>query len=104
LQHPSTGTHRWSWMRSLAAGKDVYVEKRLCHTPEEGVALVNAGKQTQQIIQVGMQRRSYDLYLEGRKIVFDGTLGTVRMVRSWWLNNYLGDNTRRAAKLEGPLD
>jgi predicted dehydrogenase len=49
-----------------------------------------------------MQRRSYDLYLEARKIVAAGTLGTVRMVRSWWLNNYLGGAGN--AKLEGPLD
>jgi hypothetical protein len=44
-------------------------------------------------LQVGMQRRSYDLYLESRKIVADGTLGKVRMVRSWWLNNGLGGLT-----------
>ena len=89
---------------AIAAGKDIYVEKPLCRTPEEGVALVAAEQQTKQIIQVGMQRRSYDLYLEGRTRVADGTLGTVRMVRSWWLNNYLGDGGKQTAKLEGPLD
>ena len=96
--------HAQMVLDALAAGKDVYVEKPLCHTPEEGVALVEAEKKTRQIIQVGMQRRSYDLYLEGRKIAADGTLGTVRMVRSWWLNNYLGGGDRRSAKLDGPLD
>ncbi len=30
------------------------------------------------------------------------TLGSVRMVRSWWLNNYLGGAP--ATKLDGPLD
>jgi predicted dehydrogenase len=50
-----------------------------------------------------MQRRSYDLYLEGRDMVAAGTLGKVRMVRSWWLNNYLGGG-RGGARLEGPLD
>jgi predicted dehydrogenase len=49
-----------------------------------------------------MQRRSYDLYLEGRDIVKSGKLGNVRMIRSWWLNNYLGDAS--AAKLNGKLD
>ena len=49
-----------------------------------------------------MQRRSYDLYVEGRDIVASGKLGAVRMVRSWWLNNYLGGG--QATKLEGPLD
>jgi len=87
---------------ALAAGKDVYVEKPLCHTPEQGVALVEAEKKSKNIIQVGMQRRSYDLYQEGREIVASGKLGKVRMVRSWWLNNYLGQP--KTTKLDGPLD
>ncbi len=89
-------------MDALAAGKDIYVEKPLCRTPEEGSALVEAEKNTKSIIQVGMQRRSYDLYQNARKIVSSGTLGPVRMVRSWWLNNSL--NTPPASTLEGKLD
>jgi len=95
--------HARQVLDALAAGKDVYVEKPLCRTPEEGVALVRAEEKTDRIIQVGMQRRSYDLYLEGRKLVAAGELGTVRMVRSWWLNNHLEDGGREV-KLEGPLD
>jgi predicted dehydrogenase len=94
--------HAQMVLDALAAGKDVYVEKPLCHTPEEGAALVEAEKKSKNIIQVGMQRRSYDLYLQGRDIVKAGTLGSVRVVRSWWLNNNLGDSG--AAKLGGPLD
>ena len=87
---------------ALSAGKDVYVEKPLCQTPEQGVTLVEAEAHTKSIVQVGMQRRSYDLYKDGREIVASGKLGTVRMVRSWWLNNYLGSGV--ATKLDGPLD
>lgn len=87
---------------ALAAGKDVYVEKPLCQTPEQGLALVEAERKSKQIIQVGMQRRSFDLFQEGRKIVAGGTLGSVRMVRTWWLNNYL--NSPPAPKLTGRLD
>jgi predicted dehydrogenase len=87
---------------ALAAGKDVYVEKPLCQTPEQGVRLVEAEAHTKSIVQVGMQRRSYDLYKDGREMVASGKLGTVRMVRSWWLNNYLGSGV--ATKLDGPLD
>lgn len=87
---------------ALAAGKDIYVEKPLCQTPEQGAKLVEAEKQTNRIIQVGMQRRSYDLYLEGRDLVSSGKLGAVRMVRSWWLNNYLGGGV--ATRLDGRLD
>lgn len=94
--------HAQMVLDALAAGKDVYVEKPLCQTPEQGVRLVEAEKKSKNIIQVGMQRRSYDLYLEGKDIVASGKLGRVRMVRSWWLNNYLGGG--KATKLDGPLD
>lgn len=94
--------HHRMVLDALAAGKDVYIEKPLCRTPEEGVELVEAGKRSKSVVQVGMQRRSYDLYLEARKVVAGGTLGTVRMVRSWWLNNYL--NAPADARLDGHLD
>ncbi|MEX2263161.1 MAG: Gfo/Idh/MocA family oxidoreductase [Bryobacteraceae bacterium] len=94
--------HHRMVLDALASGKDVYVEKPLCQTPEQGVELVRAEKASKNIVQVGMQRRSYDLYLEGRKIVAAGTLGNVRMARSWWLNNYV--NAPSVFKLEGPLD
>jgi predicted dehydrogenase len=94
--------HAQMVLDAIAAAKDIYIEKPLCHTPEEGVRLVEAERHTKQIIQVGMQRRSYDLFLEARKITTGGTLGRVRMVRSWWLNNYL--HGTRATKLDGKLD
>lgn len=94
--------HHRMILDALAAGKDIYVEKPLCRTPEEGRELVEAEKKTKQIIQVGMQRRSYDLYQEARGVVAAGTLGKVRMVRSWWLNNHL--NATPATKLDGKLD
>lgn len=94
--------HAQMVLDALAAGKDIYVEKPLCQTPEEGIQLVDAEKKSKSIIQVGMQRRSYDLYLEGRDIVKSGKLGNVRMIRSWWLNNSLGG--KPATKLDGKLD
>ena len=93
--------HAQMVLDALAAGRDVYVEKPLCQTPEEGAQLVEAERKSKSIIQVGMQRRSYDLYLEGRDLVKAGKLGNVRMVRSWWLNNYLGGAP--ATKLAGKL-
>ncbi len=94
--------HHRMVLDALAAGKDVYVEKPLCHTPQQGVELVEAEKRSKNIVQVGMQRRSYDLYQEGRRVVAAGTLGDVRMVRSWWLNTQLGGE--KVAQLKGPLD
>jgi len=94
--------HAQMVLDALAAGKDVYVEKPLCHTPEQGVELMQAARHSKQIVQVGMQRRSYPLYLKARDIRAAGTLGNVRLVRTWWINNSL----RRGPdeKLAGPLD
>lgn len=94
--------HHRMVLDALAAGKDVYVEKPLCQTPEQGIELVAAEAKSKQIVQVGMQRRSYDLYLDARQIVAAGTLGTVRMIRGWWLNNHVGATP--PTKLDGPLD
>jgi predicted dehydrogenase len=94
--------HHRMVLDALASGKDVYVEKPLCQTPEQGVELVEAEARSKNIVQVGMQRRSYDLYLEAREVVTKGTLGAVRMVRSWWLNNYLTPGS--APRLAGVLD
>ncbi len=94
--------HHRMVLDALAARKDVYVEKPLCQTPEQGVELVAAERASQQIVQVGMQRRSYDLYKQGRELVAAGTLGNVRMVRGWWLNNQVGGGP--VAALEGKLD
>ena len=94
--------HHRMVLDAMAAGKDVYVEKPLCQTPDQGVELVAAENKSKSIVQVGMQRRSYDLYQEGREVVASGTLGTVRMVRSWWLNTQIGGGSPR--KLDGRLD
>ena len=94
--------HAQMLLDAMSAGKDVYVEKPLCHTPEQGVALMDAARKSKSIVQVGMQRRSYDLYLKARDVRAAGTLGNVRLVRSWWINNSL--RAQPAAKLEGRLD
>jgi len=94
--------HHRMVLDALAAGKDVYVEKPLCQTPEQGVELMEAESRSRQIVQVGMQRRSYDLYQQAREVVAAGTLCPVRMIRSWWLNNYL--RSKPVSQLEGKLD
>ena len=94
--------HAQMVLDALAAGKDVYVEKPLCHTPEQGVELMETARRSKQIVQVGMQRRSYPLYLKARDIRAAGTLGNVRLVRTWWINNSL--KRGQDEKLTGPLD
>ena len=94
--------HHQMLLDAMAAGKDVYIEKPLCHTPEQGVELMKAARNSRSVVQVGMQRRSYDLYQTARDVLAAGTLGKVRLARTWWVNNSL--RQRAAEKLDGPLD
>ncbi len=86
---------------AVHAGKDVYVEKPLCHTIPEGFDMVEAVRKTKRIVQVGTQRRSAPLYFEAKKIIDSGRLGDVRLVTSWWFNN---QNGLIRKNLEGELD
>ncbi len=86
---------------AVDAGKDVYVEKPLAHTIDEGAAMVRAVRGTKRVVQVGTQRRSNSLFLEAKGIMDSGQIGEVSMVTSEWMNY----QTRLAdRKLEGPLD
>jgi predicted dehydrogenase len=78
--------HAQMLVDTVEAGKDVYVEKPLSHTIEEGVRMVEAVRRTKRICQVGTQRRSADLFIEARRIMASGAVGQVRLVNSWWIN------------------
>ncbi len=86
---------------AVEAGKDVYVEKPLCHKAEEGFLVVEAVRRTGRVLQVGTQRRSYDLFIDGKKVMDSGGLGPVRLVTAWWYNQ---QTSLGSGKLEGKLD
>ena len=73
---------------ALNAGKDVYVEKPLTRTPQEGPPIVKAARVNSRICQVGMQQRSAKHFLEAKAKYFDsGKLGEVTLARTWWYGN-----------------
>ncbi|WP_321473542.1 Gfo/Idh/MocA family oxidoreductase [uncultured Paludibaculum sp.] len=86
---------------AVNAGKDVYVEKPMCHKIEEGLEMVEVVRRTKRVVQVGMQRRSSPLFIAARDVANSGVLGEVRLVTSWWLNRQDGLSS---ATLKGPLD
>jgi predicted dehydrogenase len=86
---------------AVEAGKDVYIEKPLAHTIPEGFAVVDAVRRTRRVVQVGMQRRSAEMFQQAKAIVDRGALGDVRLVTSYWLNNQASLSDR---KLTGPLN
>ena len=80
--------HSLTTIDALNAGKDVYVEKPLTLTIEEGPAIVKAARVNERICQVGMQQRSGKHYLQAKQEYFDtGKLGKITMARTWWHGN-----------------
>jgi len=70
---------------AVRAGKDVYLEKPLAHTIEEGRAIVRAARESGRIVQVGLQQRSGPHYQQAKREYFDsGRIGKVGYVRTWW--------------------
>lgn len=79
---------------ACAAGKDVYVEKPLGLTIDDGRRMVEAARKHNRIVQTGMQHRSAPHYKEVEQIVQSGGIGEVRFVRVW---NYGGAAAQTAS-------
>ena len=80
---------------ALNAGKDVYVEKPLTRTIQEGPPVVKAARVNQRVCQVGMQQRSGKHYIEAKREYIDsGRLGKITLARTWWHGN--GYHLRKA--------
>jgi predicted dehydrogenase len=73
---------------AVRAGKDVYVEKPLTHSVEEGRAVIDAVAQSGRIVQVGYQQRSYPHFQQARALIQGGRIGQVTQVLTWWNQNY----------------
>jgi predicted dehydrogenase len=73
---------------ALNSGRDVYVEKPLTRTIEEGPLIIKAARENNRVCQVGMQQRSAKHYLTAKEKYFDsGKIGTVTLARTWWYGN-----------------
>jgi predicted dehydrogenase len=65
------------------AGKDVYVEKPLAKTIDEGRAMLTAAQKHNRIVQMGSQWRSCQHIIEATELIRSGKLGKVGLVRGW---------------------
>jgi predicted dehydrogenase len=63
------------------AGKDVYVEKPVSHTVEEGRKMVEAARKYNRVVQAGTQARSNVATLEAIKFIQDGGIGDIYMAK-----------------------
>lgn len=69
------------------AGKDVYVEKPLCHNIYEGRQLVEAAKKHGRIVQHGTQNRANSTLIRDIKLIHDGFIGEIVESRGYVYKN-----------------
>jgi predicted dehydrogenase len=91
-----THWHAAATVWGCQAGKDVYVEKPLCHNAWEGQQMVRAARKYERVVQVGTQNRSAPYNMAARKYIADGKLGKVHFVRvlnqKLWANFAMAEN------------
>lgn len=64
-------------LEAMDKGKDVYLEKPMCHTIEEAKQLSATVKETRRVLQVGSQTTSSDQWHKAKKAIADGMLGQI---------------------------
>ena len=84
-----TTTHVRAWVtcHAMAADMDVYIEKPMCLTIEEGRDMVKMARKCQRVTQVGTQQRSIPLNNWASNLVKNGAIGKVTTVLA---PNFLG--------------
>lgn len=76
--------HKQMTLDAISAGKDVYVEKPISHTIEEGAEMVRAVEASKQIVQTGTQQRSWEHWKLGKQLIDSGKLGQITFVHTYW--------------------
>ncbi len=88
----------------IAAGLDMYLEKPMVHTYQEGKKLLQEAEGKDLIVQVGTQRRSVPLFYNARQMIKDGRIGDVTFVEGWWNRNFKNNDPNRAWLYDIPED
>jgi predicted dehydrogenase len=79
--------HAIQTILAFQAGKDVYVEKPLTATIVEGRKMVEAQQRTGRIAQVGLHRRSSNLYAHLHSRIQEGKFGKIILARAFRVSN-----------------
>lgn len=69
--------HALQTIMACEAGKDVFCEKPLSQTIVEGRKMVEVARRTQRIVQVGLHRRSSEMYMELKQALAGDAVGKV---------------------------
>jgi len=72
--------HKQILVDTLNAGKDIYLEKPMSHSAQEGVEMVEVAKKTGRIVQIGSQRVSSVLCRKAKEMLAQGVIGDLNLV------------------------
>ena len=75
--------HALASVRACEAGKDVFVEKNVCLTLDEGRRMIEAAARNKRIVQCGTQNRSGDYAFAARDYIAAGELGAIVTVKAY---------------------
>src|SRR5881398_2301557 len=75
--------HRQVVIDAVSAGKDIYCEKPMSHSPADGVAMVDAVKKSGRIVQIGSQRVSSQICPKAKEMIAQGMLGEMMLIEGW---------------------
>jgi predicted dehydrogenase len=73
--------HALNTLAALEAGAHVFVEKPTGHTVRESRAMVEAARQADRVVQVGLHRRIGPHHVSGMEFLRSGQVGKIGMVR-----------------------
>ena len=75
--------HAPAMIWACEAGKDVYVEKNVCLSQEEGKKMVEVAARNKRIVQCGTQNRSADYARAAKEYIASGELGAIVTVKAY---------------------
>ena len=75
--------HALATIWACEAKKDVYVEKNVCLSLEEGRKMIEAAERNKVVVQCGTQNRSADYALSARDYIASGKLGAIVTVKAY---------------------
>ncbi len=96
--------HALQTIDACEAGKDVFVEKPLSLTIHEGRRMIEAARRTNQIVQVGLQRRASQMYAQLADMVQSGVIGKVTTAHCYRVSNMAPTGMGRSEPTEPPDD
>lgn len=72
---------------AFSAGKHVFCEKAMAHTPEELQQMLRAWRGSGRVLMVGQQRLYDPKYIKAMELVHGGAIGQVVGIRNYWFRN-----------------